>query len=50
MSKTSNQRADVKNPNNPAFKVAIDHRAVQLNTKVVAAATTEVKVKTNEKK
>ncbi len=26
-----NQRADVKNPNNPACKVAMDNRANQLN-------------------
>ncbi len=31
MSKKSNQRADVKNPNNPAFKAAQDNRANQLN-------------------
>ncbi|MBL7920019.1 MAG: hypothetical protein JNJ40_06870 [Bacteroidia bacterium] len=32
MSKKSNQRADVKNPNNPAFKAAQDNRANQLNS------------------
>ncbi|WP_214020238.1 hypothetical protein [Methanoculleus sp.] len=26
-----NQRADVKNPNNPAYKAAMDNRANQLN-------------------
>lgn len=31
MSKQSNQRADVKNPNNPAHKAAEDNRSVQLN-------------------
>ena len=32
MSKKSNQRADVKNPNNTAFKAAQDNRANQLNS------------------
>jgi hypothetical protein len=32
MAKNSNQRAVVKNPNNPAFKAAADNRSVQLNT------------------
>jgi len=27
----NDQRADVKNPNNPAYKAAIDNRANQLN-------------------
>lgn len=36
MSKNSNQRADVKNPNNPAFKAAQDNKANQLNPNHVA--------------
>ena len=32
MAKNSNQRAIVKNPNNSAFKAAVDNRSVQLNT------------------
>lgn len=31
MSKKSNPRADVKNPNNPAYKAATDNRSRQLN-------------------
>lgn len=31
MAKKSNQRANVKNPNNPAYKAATDNRLVQLN-------------------
>lgn len=31
MAKNSNPRANVKNPNNPAFKAAVDNRSVQLN-------------------
>lgn len=37
MAKNSNQRADVKNPNNSAFKAATDNRSVQLNTLPVKA-------------
>ena len=40
MAKNSNQRANVKNPNNSAFKAAADNRSVQLNT-------TSIKVKTD---
>ncbi len=32
MEKKSSQRANVKNPNNIAFKSATDNRSVQLNT------------------
>jgi len=32
MSKTQNQRGDVKNPNNAAYQAAADNRSVQLNT------------------
>ena len=31
MAKSSNQRADVKNPNNPAYKSAADNRSNQMN-------------------
>ena len=31
MAKDSNQKADVHNPNNPAYKAAQDNRANQLN-------------------
>lgn len=31
MSKKSNQRADVKNPNNDAYKAAQDNKSNQLN-------------------
>jgi len=31
MAKSSNQRADVKNPNNPAHKAAADNRSNQMN-------------------
>lgn len=31
MKKTSNQRADSKNPNNPAYKAVTDNRSRQLN-------------------
>jgi hypothetical protein len=50
MSKKPNQSADVKNPNNPAYKAAVDNRSVQLNTKAAAAAITTVKIKTKAKK
>jgi len=31
MAKESNQRADEKNPNNPAYKSATDNRSNQMN-------------------
>jgi len=31
MSKKPNPKADVKNPNNPAYKAALDNRSRQLN-------------------
>lgn len=39
MGKNSNQRAIVKNPNNPAFKAAADNRSVQLNTSAIKVET-----------
>ncbi len=36
MSKSSNQRADVKNPNNSAYNVDRDNRSNQLNPNNVA--------------
>jgi hypothetical protein len=39
MGKNSNQRANVKNPNNAAFKAATDNRSVQLNTSSVKVKT-----------
>lgn len=42
MSQKSNQRADVKNPNNPAHKVAQNNRANQLNPNHLATKTEQV--------
>lgn len=37
MSKKSNQQADVKNPNNPAYKAAHDNTSNQLNPNHLAS-------------
>lgn len=39
----NDQRADVKNPNNPAHQKALDNRSVQLNTKQTPSTTTKNK-------
>lgn len=39
MAKKSNQRANIKNPNNPAFKAAADNRSIQLNTSSIKVKT-----------
>lgn len=50
MGKNSNQRANVKNPNNSAFKAAADNRSVQLNTASIKVKTDVPKPTTEAKK
>jgi len=50
MGKNSNQRANVKNPNNVAFKAATDNRSVQMNTPTITAKAGTQKLSAESKK
>jgi len=50
MAKQSNQRANVKNSNNAAFKAAADNRSVQLNTSLPKGKVESPKSKADFKK
>lgn len=49
MSKKSNQKADVKNPNNPAYKAAQDNTSNQLNPNHLASKSTSVATEATDK-
>lgn len=49
MSKKPNQRADVKNPNNPAYKAAVDNRSVQLNEQAAIKKAAASQIESTEK-
>lgn len=49
MSKKSNQQADVKNPNNSAYKAAHDNSSNQLNPNHLASKSTTVASEATDK-